>query len=103
MAPFQTTVQSVMFIFLAMILSAVIGVFIGVFIGIGMRQEALKSEPDNTRYYFYLAQSYFDATEWNQCIRYYQHRLGMGKINPEESYTCRFKIAVAKYQIFIST
>ena len=47
MAPFQTTVQSVVFIFLAMMLSAVIGVFIGVFIGIGMRQEARKSEPLN--------------------------------------------------------
>lgn len=41
-------------------------------------QAALIDEPDNSRYVFYLAQSYFDSADWQLAQRYYTQRLSMG-------------------------
>lgn len=41
-------------------------------------QAALIDEPDNSRYVFYLAQSYHDSQDWLLSKRYYTQRLGMG-------------------------
>ena len=41
-------------------------------------EEALKDEPDNRRYVFYLAQSYRDAGEIDSAIETYARRAGMG-------------------------
>ncbi len=41
-------------------------------------EEALKTEPNNARYMFYLAQSYKDAGEWFKALEYYQARAAMG-------------------------
>ncbi len=38
-------------------------------------EEALKKEPENTRYMFYLAQSYRDAGEYEKSIECYQKRI----------------------------
>ena len=52
--------------------------------------EALKTEPNNSRYVFYLAQSYGNAGEFSLAIQYYQQRTTM-EGNPDEvfwSYYC---------------
>jgi glycosyltransferase involved in cell wall biosynthesis len=41
-------------------------------------EQALIDEPDNSRYVFYLAQSYRDADEYELAIKYYQRRIEMG-------------------------
>jgi glycosyltransferase involved in cell wall biosynthesis len=41
-------------------------------------ENALKDEPDNSRYVFYLAQSYRDAGQWKKALRNYKRRAGMG-------------------------
>ncbi len=43
-----------------------------------MLEEALKHDPQNTRYTFYLAQSYRDAHEPELAIEWYQRRAAMG-------------------------
>lgn len=40
--------------------------------------EALKKEPNNSRYAFYLAQSYKDAGEYYKAMEFYQMRASMG-------------------------
>ena len=41
-------------------------------------EAALKEQPDNTRYTFYLAQSYRDAGEYEKSIAWYQKRVEQG-------------------------
>ena len=41
-------------------------------------ETALKEHPDNTRYMFYLAQSYRDAGEYEKSIEWYQKRVASG-------------------------
>lgn len=41
-------------------------------------EKALIEEPDNTRYVFYLAQSYKDAGMYEEAIKNYQKRISMG-------------------------
>jgi glycosyltransferase involved in cell wall biosynthesis len=40
-------------------------------------EEALKDEPHNPRYWFYLGQSYYDAGEFDKALTAYSHRAGM--------------------------
>jgi glycosyltransferase involved in cell wall biosynthesis len=40
-------------------------------------EEALKKDPSNKRYTFYLAQSYLNAEEFNKSLHYYQKRAAM--------------------------
>ncbi len=46
-------------------------------------EEALKSEPNNSRYTFYLAQSYGNAGEYEKSLHWYKRRTEMGA-DPEE-------------------
>ncbi len=55
-------------------------------------EEALKKEPANTRYLFYLAQSYKDARNYPKAIDYYKKRAAMGGWQ-EEVYTSLYQIA----------
>lgn len=41
-------------------------------------ENALRDEPENSRYVFYLAQSYRDAGQWKKAFRNYKRRAGMG-------------------------
>lgn len=41
-------------------------------------EAALRDEPNNTRYVFYLAQSYRDAKEDENSLKYYRQRINMG-------------------------
>ena len=58
-------------------------------------EEALKTEPDNSRYQFYLGQSYFDSQQWEKAIVAYMRRVEMGGW-AEEVYYSLYRIAVAK-------
>ena len=58
-------------------------------------EEALKEEPENTRYQFYLAQSYFDSQQWEKAIEAYQKRIDMGGW-AEEVYYSKYRIGICK-------
>lgn len=55
--------------------------------------EAMEIEPDNTRYMFYLAQSYFDSQQWEKAIEWYAKRADSGGW-PEEIYYSRLRIGI---------
>lgn len=59
-----------------------------------MLQEALKSEPDNSRYQFYLGQSYFDSQQWEKAEIAYLKRAEMGGWE-EEIYYSLYRVAVS--------
>ena len=58
-------------------------------------EEALKTEPNNSRYQFYLGQSYFDSQQWEKSIEAYMKRAQMGGWGEEVFYSL-FRVAVAK-------
>jgi tetratricopeptide (TPR) repeat protein len=57
--------------------------------------EALKTDPTNSRYQFYLAQSYFDSQQWDKAIEAYYKRIEMGGWE-EECYYSLFRIALCE-------
>jgi len=58
-------------------------------------EEALKTEPNNSRYQFYLAQSYFDSQQWDKAIAAYYRRVEMGGWE-EECYYSLFRVALCE-------
>ncbi len=58
-------------------------------------ENALLDEPDNTRYVFYLAQSYRDAGDLDQAIRNYRRRVEMAGWQDEVWYSL-YQIAVIR-------
>ena len=42
---------------------------------IELLKEGILTEPNNDRYHFYLANSYFDTEQWNEAIIYYKKRI----------------------------
>jgi glycosyltransferase involved in cell wall biosynthesis len=56
-------------------------------------QDGLKKEPKNTRYMFYLAESYYDAGEKAKALEWYQKRIDMGGWEVEEIFWSKFRIA----------
>ena len=58
-----------------------------------MLLEALKTEPENSRYQFYLAQSYFDSQQWDKATEAYYKRVEMGGWE-EECYYSLFRVAL---------
>lgn len=55
--------------------------------------EAMKTEPNNSRYQFYLAQSYFDSQQWDKATEAYYKRVEMGGWE-EECYYSLFRVAL---------
>jgi hypothetical protein len=60
-----------------------------------MLEEVLVKEPDNVRYQFYLAQSYFDSQQWEKAEAAYRKRVEMGGWE-EEQYYSAFRIAMCR-------
>ena len=58
-------------------------------------EEALKTDPTNSRYQFYLAQSYFDSQQWDKAIAAYYKRVEMGGWE-EECYYSLFRVALCE-------
>ena len=56
---------------------------------------ALYDEPDNERYYFYLAQSYRDYGNFDKAIEKYAHRASMGGF-PEEVFYSLYQVGISK-------
>jgi len=54
---------------------------------IKLLEEAIKVEPNNTRYTFYLAQSYYSNKQYENSLLYYNKRITMGGWNEEISYS----------------
>jgi len=52
-------------------------------------------EPDNSRYQFYLGQSYFDSQQWEKAEEAYAKRAGMGGWQEEAFYSI-FRVAICK-------
>lgn len=55
-------------------------------------EQGIKDEPNNVRYYFYLAQSYRDSNNIDKAIELYQKRVSMGGWQ-EEVFFSKFMIA----------
>ena len=55
-------------------------------------EEALKSEPDNTRYVFYTAQSWKDAGELINALLYYQKRAAMTNGWDQETFYALYQV-----------
>jgi glycosyltransferase involved in cell wall biosynthesis len=60
-----------------------------------MLLEALKEEPDNARYQFYLAQSYFDSQQFEKAEEAYTKRATMGGWMEEVFYSI-FRVGILK-------
>lgn len=58
-------------------------------------EEALKNDPNNARYMFYLAQSYHDARQYEKAISCYETRIAMGGWE-EEIYWSMLQVATIK-------
>jgi tetratricopeptide (TPR) repeat protein len=56
-------------------------------------EKALLSEPNNERYVFYLAQSYFSCLKYEYAIINYKNRIAMGGWK-EEIYQCYYQIGI---------
>lgn len=50
-------------------------------------EDALKKDPNNSRYVFYLAQSYRDAGDYNSSLKNYEQRIKMGGWDEEVFYS----------------
>lgn len=60
-----------------------------------MLEKALIDEPTNTRYQFYLAQSYFDSQQWEKSLDAYKKRAEMGGWG-EEVYYSLYRVAICR-------
>lgn len=56
-------------------------------------EDALKKEPDNERYVFYLAQSYRDRGDFTNAIKWYKKRFNMGRW-AEEQWVSAYNVGV---------
>ncbi|MCA3185482.1 MAG: glycosyltransferase family 2 protein [Cupriavidus sp.] len=61
-------------------------------------EHAIRDEPANTRYRFYLAQSYRDAGKLDDALRVYGERATMGGWD-EEVWFARFQVAVLRERV----
>ena len=60
---------------------------------IKLLEEGIKNEPDNSRYMFYLAQSYFDLKNWEKAREHYEQRMCCGGWI-DEVYLAAYKRAI---------
>lgn len=58
-------------------------------------EKAMIDEPNNTRYQFYLAQSYFDSQQWEKAEQAYLKRAQMGGWQ-EEVYYSLYRVAISR-------
>lgn len=60
--------------------------------------KGIKNEPNNDRYYFYLAQSYYDIGDSENAMKYYKKRITMAGWN-EEVYYSMYRYAQCKMKL----
>ena len=61
-------------------------------------EEALKDEPENTRYMFYLAQSYRDAKKYDKAVEWYLKRISKGGWD-EEIYWSMVQVGLMEQEL----
>tara|TARA_A100001015_G_scaffold232880_1_gene263829 strand:- start:1191 stop:2366 length:1176 start_codon:yes stop_codon:yes gene_type:complete len=61
-------------------------------------EDALKYEPNNSRYMYYLAQSYRDSKQYDKAVEKYKLRTKMGG-NPEEVYYSYYMVGKLKMHL----
>lgn len=54
--------------------------------------QGIQDEPENSRYMFYLAQSYFDLHDWKNALHWYRQRIKVGGW-VEETWYSHFRLA----------
>ena len=62
---------------------------------ITLLSQGIKDEPNNVRYHFYLAQSYYSIKDYKNAIKYYKKRAEMGGWY-EEVYYSLYRIGICK-------
>jgi len=62
---------------------------------ISLLKQGIKDEPKNSRYYFYLAQSYKDTGQYDEAISYYRKRVDFGGWG-EEVYYSLYQLGMCK-------
>ena len=67
---------------------------------IKLLEQGIKDEPDNSRYYFYLANSYYDIGDYQNAIKYYKIR-SIQNGYKEEVYLAKYKYALSKMKLNI--
>ncbi len=65
-------------------------------------ERAVQDEPANTRYMFYLAQSYRDAGRTAEALAHYQKRIAMGGPEEEETWLSVLQVAVLSERLAAS-
>lgn len=63
--------------------------------------KGIQDEPTNSRYHFYLANSYYDNDDYKNAKFYYNQRIKMGGWD-EEVYYSMYKLAVCKHKLLIN-
>ncbi len=58
-------------------------------------EEALKKEPTNSRYAFYMAQSYLNGNQYEEAIKGFERRLGMESSDIQETYLAMYNKGTA--------
>ena len=64
--------------------------------------EGIKKEPNNDRYYFYLANSYYDIEDFKNSIQYYKKRIELGGWE-EEVYYSMYKLGLCYKKLNYNT
>ena len=67
---------------------------------IELLEKGIKEEPNNSRYYFYLANSYKDINDYDKALYYYKKRMNMDGYN-EEKYMSMYTYAKIKEKLGI--
>ena len=67
---------------------------------IKLLEQGIKDDPDNSRYYYYLANSYFDIKNYKDAIVFYNIRSKLKGYN-EEVYLSKYKYALSKKKLGI--
>jgi len=65
---------------------------------IAVLEQGIKDEPENERYMFYLAQSYRDAGDFVNAIKFYKQRFKVGKW-PEEAWFAAYQVGMCYKRI----
>ena len=65
---------------------------------IALLLKGLEEEPNNSRYYFYLAQSYYDKGDNENAMKYYKKRISMEGWN-EEVYYSMYRYAQSRMKL----
>lgn len=62
-------------------------------------KKALKKEPNNSRYAFFLAQSYLNAQEYELALKHFKERIAMESSDVQENYLSIYNMAMTQEKL----